>query len=291
MGSQKQMPFAVSMVWREQSDHVTDCYFCMTTIRGFSRKNKSKISYPVCKSAIKPVSHSPDLHVPLPPTEKDDSLFVNACESTSTESKEEPIELDSSFQHESAPFFINQERLNDLVRDLYLSKEKAEILGSKLQQWNLLEPGTTIPSFRSRNQNLAGYYAGAENICYCKDIGGLMSELGCEHNPADCWLFIDSSKTSLKAVLLHNGNIKPSIPVGYSIFRKETYNTMKILLDLLEYPKYTWKICSDLKVVSLLLGLQLDYTKHMCFLCLWDSRQDNSHYAVKVWPPRQSSQI
>ena len=28
----------------------------------------------------------------------------------------------------------------------------------------------------------------------------------------------------------------------------------------------------------------------MCFLCLWDSRQDNGHYAVKVCPPRQSSQ-
>ncbi len=40
---------------------------------------------------------------------------------------------------------------------------------------------------------------------------------------------------------------------------------MKILLDILEYPKYNWKICSDMKVVSLLLGLQLGYTKHMCF--------------------------
>ena len=118
-----------------------------------------------------------------------------------------------------------------------------------------------------------------------------MSELGCEHNHADWRLFIDSSKTSLKAVLLHNGNTKPSIPVGYSILRKETYNTMKILLDLLKYPNYTWKICSDLNVFSLLLGLQLGYTKHMCFLCLWNSRHDNSHYAVKVWSPRQSSQI
>ena len=285
------MPFAVPVVWREQSDHVTDCYFCMTAIRGFSRKNKSKISYPVCKSAIKPVSHSPDLPVPQPPAEKKDSLSVNAGKSTTTVSEKEHIELDPSFQHVSAPLFINQERLNDLVRDLYLSKEKAEILGSRLQQWNLLEQGTTISSFRSRNQNLAGYYASAEKICYCKDIGCLMSELRCEHNPADWRLFIDSSKTSLKAVLLHNGNIKPSILVGYSILRKETYNTMKILLNLLEYPKYTWKICSDLKVVSRLLGLQLCYTKHMCFLCVWDSRQDNSHYAVKVWPPRQSSQI
>ena len=133
------MPFAVLMVWREQSDHVTDCYFCMTAIRGFSRKNKSKTSYPVCKLAIKPVPHSPDLPVPQPPTEKEDSLSVNACESTSTESEEEPIELDPSFQHESAPLFINQERLNDLVRDLYLSKEKAEILGSGFKNgiyWN-----------------------------------------------------------------------------------------------------------------------------------------------------------
>ena len=109
------MPFSVPMVWREQSDHVTDCYFCMTAIRGFFRKNNSKISYPVCKSALKPVFHSPDLPVSQPRTEKEDSLSVNAFESTSTESEEEPIELDPSFQHESAPLFINQKRLNDLV--------------------------------------------------------------------------------------------------------------------------------------------------------------------------------
>ena len=66
---------------------------------------------------------------------------------------------------------------------------------------------------------------------------------------------------------------------------------MMKILDLLEYPKYNWKICSDLKVVSLLLGLQLGYTKHMCFLCLWNSRQDSSHYAIKAWPPRQNPQI
>ena len=168
-GKRKQTPFAVPIMWREQGDHVTECYFCMTAIKEFSRKNKFKMFYPICKSAIKPVPHSPDLPVPQLPTKKEDSSSVNACESTNTESEEEPIELHPSFQHESASFFINQERLNDLVRDLYLSKEKAEILGSRLQQWNLLESRATISSFRSRSQNLAGYYASAENICYCKD--------------------------------------------------------------------------------------------------------------------------
>jgi len=73
------------MVWREQTDHVTDCYFCMTNIRGFFRKNKSKISYPECKSAIKPVPHDPDLRVPQPPTEKEDTLSVDERASIGTE--------------------------------------------------------------------------------------------------------------------------------------------------------------------------------------------------------------
>ena len=109
------MPYAVPMVWREQSDHVTDCYFCMTTSKDFLEKNKSKISYPVCRSAIKPVRHGSDLPVPQPPAEKENSVSVDESASTSTESKEDLNELDPFFQHESAPLLINQERLNDLV--------------------------------------------------------------------------------------------------------------------------------------------------------------------------------
>ena len=90
-------------------------------------------------------------------------MSVNEGASTSTESEEDIIESDPSFQYESGPLLINQERLIDLVRDLYLSKENTEVLGSRLQQWNL-EPGTTISSFCIRNQSLARYYASAENI-------------------------------------------------------------------------------------------------------------------------------
>ena len=62
---------------------------------------------------------------------------------------------------------------------------------------------------------------------------------------------------------------------------------MKILLEAIEYSKYFWKVCGDLKVISLLLGLQLGCTKHMCFLCLWDSRDDSNHYSRTIWPPRK----
>ncbi|GBP82675.1 hypothetical protein EVAR_60236_1 [Eumeta japonica] len=99
-------------------------------------------------------------------------------------------------------------------------------------------------------------------------------------------LFIDSSKYSLKAVLLHNGNKKPSIPIGHAVNCKESYETMRTLINLIKYKEHKWKVCGDLKVIGMLVGLQGGYTKYCCFLCLWDSRAKQHHYVRKEWPVR-----
>ena len=41
-------------------------------------------------------------------------------------------------------------------------------------------------------------------------------------------------------------------------------------------------------MIGLLLGLQIGYTKYMCFLCLWNrhSRADEAHYSTLEWPAR-----
>jgi hypothetical protein len=111
------------------------------------------------------------------------------------------------------PHLISQLELNDLIRDLELSKEKSELLGSRVQEWHLLAEGTNISYFRSLHSTLVTFYQTENNICFCTDINGLMKELGHEHDPDEWRLFIDSSKASLKAVLLHNGNRNPSVPV------------------------------------------------------------------------------
>jgi len=58
-------------------------------------------------------------------------------------------------------------------------------------------------------------------------------------------------------VLLHNGNHRPSIPVGHAVHMKETYENLKQLLSKLENSKFGWHICGDLKAVSLLMGLHI----------------------------------
>ena len=40
-------------------------------------------------------------------------------------------------------------------------------------------------------------------------------------------------------------------------------------------------------MIAFLLRLQGDYTKHSCFLCLWNCRADEQHYLVKNWPARK----
>jgi len=75
----------------------------------------------------------------------------------------------------------------------------------------------------------------------CTDIDGLKQTLNINHNPLDWRRFIHSSTLSLKAVLLHNGNNLPTIPVGHSVHNKESYETMKILMDAINCDKLNGK--------------------------------------------------
>ncbi|GBL85509.1 hypothetical protein AVEN_272388-1 [Araneus ventricosus] len=194
----------------------------------------------------------------------------------------------SCFDKTSSPHKITSVELNDLVRDLDLYKNKVEILGSRLQQWNLLEENVRVTSFHTRHLLFESFFKKEDNIVFCCDIDGLLKELRIAHEPNEWRLFIDALKLSLKAVLLNNGNELPSIPVAHGVYMKETYHNLKQLLDIINYSKYGWQICADLMVMSLLMGLQPGYTKYCCFLRLWDSRAIALHYIKRDWSQRAS---
>jgi hypothetical protein len=51
-------------------------------------------------------------------------------------------------------------------------------------------------------------------------------------------------------------------------------------MEAINYDKFKWHICGDLKVIALLLGLQQEFTK---YCCEWDSRARSLHYSRKDW--------
>ena len=262
--------------------------FFLTNITGFNAYSKKKIKYPNLRSAMRPVPHSDDLPVPTPPVNKDllSSLDEErpSREDSAVSISLEYIESTYSGTSGNEPHWIMQEELNDLARDLYLSKEQSEFLASRLKQWNLVKEDVRITSFRNRSKDLASFFDMENKLCFYKNIPGLVTSLGLPHNPSDWCLFLGSFTRSLKGVLLHNGNKYSSIPIAHSVHLKESYDNMELLLEAIKYSEYQWILCRDLKVIGLLMGMHASFTKYGC----WDSRAVSQHYKQKDWGSRST---
>ena len=177
----KSKGFAVPMVWREQANHVNDCYFCMTNVTGFSSKSKGNIKYPDLPSAIRPIPHSADLPPPL-----FTSLPELIDEPVSSTSEGSSLEDDCyNPLADQSPILITQAFLIDLVHDLNLPRESAELLGSRLQHNNLLAPNTTYSWYRRREKNLVQYFSMEETFVYCHNVAGLLQAMGCVYDPTE----------------------------------------------------------------------------------------------------------
>ncbi|GBM72188.1 hypothetical protein AVEN_309-1 [Araneus ventricosus] len=79
----------------------------------------------------------PVLH---PPSSLDDIL----SDSEDGDTLPHKDESSSDFSADEGPQPFSQSELNDPIRDLGLSKDGAELLGSRLKNKNLLTPGTSF---------------------------------------------------------------------------------------------------------------------------------------------------
>jgi len=101
-------------------------------------KNAPQNVYPDIPSSIAPVPHCPELPVPTPP-KRDQPSSGDSSKSDSEEDIGDPDYGFTDAVEERRPYFPNQEDVNDLIRDLGLTKSNAELLRSRLKQWNLLD--------------------------------------------------------------------------------------------------------------------------------------------------------
>jgi hypothetical protein len=178
--------------------------------------------------------------------------------------------------------------MNDLIRELQLTIEKSELFSSRLREKNMMASGVKFSWYRNREKEFRKYHAQEYQLVFCTDIRNLLHQLGeIEYDPSTWRLFIDSSKRSLKAVLLHNSKVQTYIPFAHSTKLSESYETLKLVLEKIKYHEHEWQICGDLKVIGLLLGLQRGYTKCPCFLCEWDCRARDKHWETVHWPERE----
>ena len=148
--AQQTLKFGVPMIRREPTNCINDCYFCMVKTVGFNAENKHLIKYPKIRSAIHPVTHS--LKVPTQST------------SFTSENMDQHMEFDVHLPFDNQTKTIlepspslstsNQAELNDLARNLGLSKVNSELLASRLKEKNALAPGINITFFRTREQEL-----------------------------------------------------------------------------------------------------------------------------------------
>ena len=278
-GKKLSLRYGIPIFWREPENHSDDCYFCSCNVQGFNLKNKKDISYSKNQSAIRPISYGPGVPIPSPPDSFDDNL--NDHETLVQQGGSEK-DGDCYNPCTTDPIPFSQSQLNNLLRNLGLPKDSAEVVGSRLKDKNMLAPGTSFSWYRSREKEFVSFFSQEGNLVLCSDVPGLMACFKIEYAPDEWRLFIDSSKRSLKAVLLHNGNKYASMPVGHLVHLKECYENLELILNKLNYSDHKWTLCGDLKS---------GYTKFPCFLCKWDSRDRKQQYIKKVWPLRKTLEL
>lgn len=290
------MKYVRPTIWLRRTEHSSQhCYFCLTESYGFRYNTREKIVYPNLESVIRAQIRC--TQYPTAPSEENIACQEIEVESLSIREPSPSEFLPTSEFGSRVPHFVTQADFNDLVRDAKMSKESTEVVGSRLKQWNLVDDDFKITSARKRGntepfcEHFVFHEDFGKQFCYCNDIDALFEEIGHPHVAQEWRLFIDSSVTSLKVVLLHIGNKYPSVPIAHATCMAETYENMKIILDAINYNKHTWMICCDLKVVSLLTGVKKGFSRHQCFLCVWEGRRKDLHYTNFEWEPRTDAQL
>ena len=90
-------------------------------------------------------------------------------ESSSSASISSEEDTDVDFDKAGAskePHFPNQQEMDDLIRDMELTKENAELLTSRLKEWHLLDPACRVSKYRKLHLSFA-HFLPFHNLILC----------------------------------------------------------------------------------------------------------------------------
>lgn len=308
---EKDFKYEHPMKWYDPGDHDPEmCYFCTNVKRHVNQRKSRSVEYrstpyvdlPVLRNIAQPlhVDHvqpnvdmdiDVDIDAGIP---VDAGMLVDADIPVGFEDVSDVTPSGSSYVPTGQGYIgmklISQARLNNICRKLRLSQIQSRELTKMLREDNLLASDVTLRAQKNRQAAFRPYFTTDNNLTYCNNIAGLMRELKIEYDKEDWRLFIDGSKSALKAVLLHNDGAYMPVPIAYSRKLKESHASMKLIIDKIKYNEHKWEVSGDFKVIALILGLQLGRTRNACFICTWISTAKINHYHA-TWEERGEYKI
>ena len=156
------------MMWREGKDHVTSCYFCMANLKSINPKNKQHVQYTGVPSAIKPVLMAQIFLFLYQMSPWNLVLIPNLVTQL--------IQLCVWSEKDDQPVPLTQAYFNDLRRDLNLSKDSTQLLGSHPWEIRLLAPGTTLYWYweREKEFRFSFTFNEASSLVYSNNIADLI---------------------------------------------------------------------------------------------------------------------
>lgn len=305
------------MLWEEPNDDHTNCYVCLTpSFVGYRWQTRNNIEYPTYPTTnsrkintSEPTQSTNRERSPLPGPSHIVELEPIRQEITPNYTTPSTISSPSSGERFTpntnkipVPVQMGQASFEDLMRDLAVPPQKVELAGSRFREHHWLKPSTRTTFLRNENSFSAIFKekeirmsivrnnnveCKVNRVTYCDDIEGLFDLFGVQHQVNQWRLFIDGGCDTLKLVLLHNGNLFPSIPIGFARNCPEKYDGMQQILEILKYDQFKWDVIVDFKLINILVGLMAASSKYPCIYCLWDSKaKDMDKLYSDKWDPR-----
>ena len=157
--------------------------FCMVDMFGWNQRKKKDWYYPDIESARRLIPRCAEAPVPVftsLPVLTADEMLLEAIDDT--DSSDSSNNCSSSMAAAASllsakPKPFSQGQLNDLVRDLGLSKESSEILVSRLGEHGILDSRTKITFYLDRDDLLTRFFTMEDDFVYCNNIQNLLSEM------------------------------------------------------------------------------------------------------------------
>lgn len=284
------LPFAKPVIWvKDPNGHnKTRCYACINYDVGINKRRLKRKTHVAAFTASLPVPRADGVEQPTPPCLETMSALPLESVFTLPSNLQDPDYTPNLEDDEPKP--LTQNEMDYIVAKLGLSQRNSEFLTSFLKRRKLTQHNVSATAYRKRQAEFQHLYTvdDKNTFTYCNDIKSLVNKLGMEYNAGDWRLFIDGSVSSLKVVLLHKTNKKPSIPLALGTNMKESYETLDNILKKIKYNENKWKVCCDLKIVNILQGVisKGGFPKFFCFRCDWDSRSKVDQYQCNDWTKR-----